>query len=57
MKAFGYLMICVVGDRIADELQCANGDELISQVRNFTHHTLLGVNECLTFFFSLSVKV
>ncbi len=39
MKAFGYLMICVVGDRMADELQCANGDELISQVRKLTHDT------------------
>ncbi len=39
MTVFGYLMICVVGDRMEDELQCANGDELITQVRNVTHHT------------------
>ncbi len=37
--ALGYLMVCVVGDRMADELQRVNGDELITQVRNFTHHT------------------
>ncbi len=38
VMTFFYLILCIVGDRQSDELQCASGDELITQVGNVTYH-------------------
>ncbi len=49
-------MICIVDNRRSDERQCVEGDELITQGRNLTHHTASMLKQVRFISLPLSVR-